>query len=1353
MASSLTGWVRDSAGDAALGSGVNATLGLFSLYAVTAMEDPTGFKQAVASALGLASRDVGGVASQIKGFRTTTMWTEFDSRQRSTWPPVFPPTDRVQSRSSSDVVFCLADRHLSTCISELSMCLKVLLRQRRLDSGESPSQDGPFSSLSGTGLCTAIACVSHTLCKACLYLVHPAGEGRDPVDLLGDVSPSASEHGRALGDREVPPSPFGDAVALALLGAAFACRHSGRPGKGIFLATPTLRLVSATLLESVLSAAPFVPAPVMSDNATDTPHHPSQDIARDVCGVLGANWTRYYADQTGIETRTVKKERDGVLYEFLLRQLVEPAVRASAKPSPLPESPSGTSLVAPVSHRVLVATVRALLVSLGQADAADGSLSKAVAGASHPLSKVLRTQAVAYGHTGEGGVLSTELLVLADSMAQAEGQGERDRGQGADSTIVASSSTILSPTLLRQHYASRLPLLSISGPSSPALYCRVMGELASVLFATDTLSDALSGWTSGGEEQRERERERGMELDSDVGSTAMRSTEKWHRITDRIGDTFCVERLYQEGEGERGRGRGHPRERERDGYVVIVSTDSDGLVSGIGLATSKWERERHADSFDLSVSLSPAAPHDVECERMIRKIESRREDGGGSGNAYYVGIMPPFFHNHVRTLLLTRGFASSPPPLPAWLYSPEVTPDPSPLSLSLSPLMPGTGVGPLSEGLVAIEAGVERGGRGARSSQVSLSTGPAEGGTHRMATLSIKGGPTLGVTVPPPEPSAPALTGAQVASIVRALHYPVSVIVGPPGCGKTFTAATLSALYLRAQARPGGPGLRDLLREPLRHSNRGPLVLCAHSNRAVDHMLESVMGLSGVSALRVGGGWRQTRESGIHPQSEEAWVGAVLDDLEPYTGHLSVNRSHPFDDLSPFRTAKPLPSCSPEDAHMARATLNLLGKGRGAFRKHVADRVSLMAGTVSSLSVCGLLNSRCPPSLMIIEEAARIPELELVPLLSACAKHTLLLGDPLQLPPLIRDASLACRARASFSLLHRLVASRAPVTVLDTQCRAVPELADTWRDTYTPLLVSLGQVPARIRDGGRVGEMERARGKMERRGSRVLPPVSCIRIRQGRNGCREENEQEARECVALVETILTSKDGWISSVTVLSPYRKQARLVSRMLSSAGVDTKEVRAATIDEYQGLEADAIILSLCSPTPTAFSCESARVVVALSRARKALVVVGNVSGWESRESWAMLRGIRELSRAERSGMVEPNRVVQKPTAPPRPTSSSVSSGAPKAQPRAPPRPPARDSRETRGGDARPRVPETSSVAPKAPPRPAKTSLSPPGSAPVGTEADGMQSLIAKMGGLGMSSQSAKTTTNATIADILKR
>ena len=86
------------------------------------------------------------------------------------------------------------------------------------------------------------------------------------------------------------------------------------------------------------------------------------------------------------------------------------------------------------------------------------------------------------------------------------------------------------------------------------------------------------------------------------------------------------------------------------------------------------------------------------------------------------------------------------------------------------------------------------------------------------------------------------------------------------------------------------------------------------------------------------------------------------------------------------------------------------------------------------------------------------------------------------------------------------------------------------------------------------------------------------------------------------------------SVGVITYYAQQRNYVQRRLREAlGPEADKVQVGTVDAFQGIEKDVILLSMVRSNPrkqVGFLSSPNRLNVSLSRARRLLVLIGDVS-----------------------------------------------------------------------------------------------------------------------------------------------
>ncbi|KAL2002247.1 hypothetical protein VTN02DRAFT_363 [Thermoascus thermophilus] len=247
---------------------------------------------------------------------------------------------------------------------------------------------------------------------------------------------------------------------------------------------------------------------------------------------------------------------------------------------------------------------------------------------------------------------------------------------------------------------------------------------------------------------------------------------------------------------------------------------------------------------------------------------------------------------------------------------------------------------------------------------------------------------------------------------------------------------------------------------------------------------------------------------------------------------------------------------------------------------------------------------------VVMEEAAQITEIEsFIP----CAlqnmkngelplKRVVLCGDHLQNSPIVQN--LAFRQYANFeqSLFLRLVRLGVPVITLDQQGRARPSIAELFKWRYK----QLGNLP--------VVETEQ-KFKQANAGFQFDYQFINVPDYQG-TGEREpsphfiQNLGEAEYAVAIYQYMRLL--GYpASAISILTTYAGQKALIRDVLNhrcarNALFGMPKI-VTTVDKYQGEQNDYVILSLTRTRTVGYLRDVRRLTVALSRARLGLYILG--------------------------------------------------------------------------------------------------------------------------------------------------
>ncbi len=167
-------------------------------------------------------------------------------------------------------------------------------------------------------------------------------------------------------------------------------------------------------------------------------------------------------------------------------------------------------------------------------------------------------------------------------------------------------------------------------------------------------------------------------------------------------------------------------------------------------------------------------------------------------------------------------------------------------------------------------------------------------------------------------------------------------------------------------------------------------------------------------------------------------------------------------------------------------------------------------------------------------------------------------------------------------MFERLKRDTPNVTLLETQYRMHPQIMEVSNRLF---------YDGRLKSG--IGERDR---KPPDGMPVVFVPVECHHA--GRS-----NIDEARVVVDLVRSLTRDPAIDPASIGVVSPFRAQVVLLRQMLAGAGVTVD-----TVERFQGGERDIMILSFVRSRGTGFVFDDRRLNVAMTRARRKLVLVAH-------------------------------------------------------------------------------------------------------------------------------------------------
>ena len=519
-------------------------------------------------------------------------------------------------------------------------------------------------------------------------------------------------------------------------------------------------------------------------------------------------------------------------------------------------------------------------------------------------------------------------------------------------------------------------------------------------------------------------------------------------------------------------------------------------------------------------------------------------------------------------------------------------------------------------------------------------------------------------------------TPRQVEAVRSGLSSGLTVVVGPPGTGKTDVAVQIIA------------GLYHSF--PTQRT-----VVITHSNAALNDIFQKVMSRGDIDErylLRLGAGERDLQTDSTHDFTKPGRVayslakrGQLLEQVQLISESLGISgKAERGADGSPSYTCETAEyfnehhilrrirafqqqardangsskdgevvsffpfavyfQIGPEKVTLAAANdyfskLREIFSELGEYRplellrsqRHRTDyllmkqtRLVAMTCTHAAIARSHLIELGFEYDNIVVEEAGQMMEIEtFVPLLlqqgaadetssgSSRLKRVCLMGDHNQLPPVVKNMSFAKYSNLDQSLFSRLIRLAVPYIQLDKQGRARPEIASLYSWRYDNL-------------GNLDHVQESTEFTLANPGLAHTFQMINVDDFEGKGESSPtahffQNVGEAEYAVALFQYMVLI--GYSpSKISILTTYNGQKALLQDILSQrcgSGTPLAGVRPhaiSTVDQYQGQQNDFIILSLVRTSSVGHLRDVRRLVVAVSRARLGLYVLGRRAVFEA-------------------------------------------------------------------------------------------------------------------------------------------
>jgi superfamily I DNA and/or RNA helicase len=424
---------------------------------------------------------------------------------------------------------------------------------------------------------------------------------------------------------------------------------------------------------------------------------------------------------------------------------------------------------------------------------------------------------------------------------------------------------------------------------------------------------------------------------------------------------------------------------------------------------------------------------------------------------------------------------------------------------------------------------------------------------------------------------APDLNEPQLIAAKAAVERRLTLIQGPPGTGKTHTAVRILESWAKQDV--------------------GSILAVADSNVAVDNLLEGLLA-RGVRAVRLG------QPVKVREKLRLATIDAKME-IHPLRRDLDTQL-----DLNE-KLSRRISSMKGKEKGLAHRDIKKGWKEIRRIENQIRDDILDKAQVICCTCIGSgneILDGRRFPQVLIDESTQATEPAALVPLVRG-ARQVVLVGDHKQLPPTV----LSFRAEENGlkrSLFERLIGLGIEPLLLTTQYRMHPAISKfPNQQFYSNKLI----------DGVNSKERPAPAGLLWPDWEN---PVAFVPINGGEtvspDGTSRENPLEVSWVLKILEDLLEAGELTQKDIGIITPYAGQVRAIRNSMSEQ-LDDVEVR--TVDGYQGREKEVIIFSCVRSNPeknVGFLSESRRLNVALTRAKRGLIVIGDPDTLRSDKNW---------------------------------------------------------------------------------------------------------------------------------------
>ncbi len=466
----------------------------------------------------------------------------------------------------------------------------------------------------------------------------------------------------------------------------------------------------------------------------------------------------------------------------------------------------------------------------------------------------------------------------------------------------------------------------------------------------------------------------------------------------------------------------------------------------------------------------------------------------------------------------------------------------------------------------------------------------------------------------------PAMNRSQQEAIRMVLGSRLSLIQGPPGSGKTRTIAELVRLMRQDL------GIME------------PILLTAHTNVAVDNLAESSI-RAGLRVVRAGS--MEKVRSAVQERSLQSLAGdhPSMPELLNLRRHIAALQSRlgiaadaGLDARDDSLILNLPPEAAARDSKMVILTKTQFNEARRelsqcysrnyALWQRITRDILQEADVICATAVGAAsidLNQIDLPVVLFDEGSMATEPSSLIPLVKGC-RQLCIIGDHKQLPPVVTSLR-AKELGLDISLFERLLTdTNIPRVMLDEQHRMHPTLSEFPRRTFydgklEDAATTATIAPLRSRFLDAQGEHGQYLRFLDHRHPERRSDESILNYKEANLAL------EVASDLLLRNPELSGRD-----IGIVTPYLAQVQLLEasivrgadprhskwvNLLGPRVAELEHIEVHTVDGFEGREKAAIIFSTVRSNPqgyVGFLADARRMNVALTRAQRALLVLGN-------------------------------------------------------------------------------------------------------------------------------------------------